>query len=281
MIVPTYFGIRDYLWAVLPECREHLLQTQNEWLDYDSGDDGGISAYSYLSGAYMHPVMEAASERGDVPVVRRGIAVMEDMLARGDDLLQDPLTIRVLHRLTGTPALIGMLRRFAGPLVRRDMAGMTRDPSWLEPGELVDTLVLPDSGLAPDEVRAARSVLWEAAPMLRTYLLTTEHDLVRETGSLSTMTADRYILDSFAGGLLPWARDYWGYGNPDYADGLLPAAEAMLTSPVLAAALRRCAGAVAAEAELLAAVVPPDDLPDDGERSRVAATAARLLQITR
>jgi hypothetical protein len=205
---PVYFGFREYLWAVLPESRAHILSEELSEILW-AGSADSLSAYRFMSGAFFRPVLVPAARTGDLQLARRCIALIEEMLASGDQNLIGTVRIRVILKAYQAPEVGVLLRRFAGPLTRADLAAWNEDATFLRPGAALPppAAVTTDDGRPDARTWAVRSWFFDTVPALREHLLRTELAEVRATRTLAAMTADRYFSEAFVGGLLPAAAE--------------------------------------------------------------------------
>jgi hypothetical protein len=232
--LPTYVGFRDFLWDVLPEAREHILDEESHWTDEGAG------TYTLMS--VFRRVLDEAAKCGDIALVRRCLALLERMIVDGDDNLQDPVQIRVLDKDGLTTELPHLYRAFAGPLTRRGLGYRDADLTYLPPD-----WPLPEPPVAdgrPDAAaQAARSWLWKRVPASRYYLIMAELAEVRPTMSLAAMTPDRYFAAALHG-MLADATETAALGNPRPVDEVMAMLESMLADPATAPLVHRRTGEI-------------------------------------
>ncbi|GIF01669.1 DUF7674 family protein [Paractinoplanes rishiriensis] len=192
-----YSGFRDDLWDVLPESREHIL-IQELYEACRAQDTTDLSAYTLLSEAFFHPVLVEAAEQGNVALARRCIELIEQLLASGDELLTGAARIRVVDKVGHSPALGPLLRRYAGPLTRDELATVYADATFLPPGDPFLPPAEVDDGRPPANALFVRDWLWVNVPMSREHVVHAELSEAKATMSLRAMTPDRYFIESVA-----------------------------------------------------------------------------------
>jgi hypothetical protein len=221
--IPDWYNFREFLWDVLPEAREGILfEEMGEVSSYGEID---LSAYRYMS--EFRQVLSGAAERGDVPLVRRCIDIVERMLAGGDDLLDDPLQIRVFDKDGLVPGFADLFRAYAGPLTRARL-GLGAAPPMPEP------LPAVGDGRADASALAVRDWMWDRVPVSRYFLLKAEYDEVRAAMSLGAMTPRRYFFEAYVQGVLDDAAEWARNGNPEPAGHAAAGLRSMAGHPVLA-----------------------------------------------
>jgi hypothetical protein len=221
--IPGWYNFREFLWDVLPEAREGILfEEMGEASSYGEID---LTAYRYMS--EFRQVLSEAAERGDVPLVRRCIAIVEQMLAGDDDLLDAPLQIRVFEKDGLVPGFEDLFRAYAGPLTRARL-GLGAAPPMPEP------LPAVGDGRPDTAALAVRDWMWDRITVSRYFLLKAEYDEIRATMSLAAMTPRRYFTEAYVQGVLDEAAEWTRIGNPEPAEHAAAGLRSMLDHPVLA-----------------------------------------------
>ncbi|GAA4946527.1 DUF7674 family protein [Actinoplanes utahensis] len=242
----NYFGFREFLWDVLPEAREHILTAEL----YECGgraEDGEVSGTYRLMSFAFQQVLNDAAERGDIPLARRCIDLLEQMLVHGDQDLSDAAYIRMIERYR-SDAVTDLYGIYAGPVTREMLADISRDPMYRTAGEPPLPPVPVTDGRPDANAWEMRTWLWDRMPAARGSILIAERAEVQATMSLAAMTPERYVSEGIVHGMLPDLESYsYDHTDQEMVEQATDGLESMLADPVVAALLRAHTAEIIAE----------------------------------